>query len=418
MATTENNGLMCYKDASGNIFILYPITKAGLVDGLDTLLEGKADTTHKHSAADITSGVLPVARGGTGVSSLASLADALGAGNVASYLTFVSDRTGAELDAAFGMNNEDNMNGLGLALAMYGQYMEHASGFANLKKCQTIAEVFKCTFTRLHSVNLRPTRVETLTDTYSLTVTSNMISGSTKLLMNIQVNNASATAGIKSKLLTLNGVSMLGTGASAHDVYGHYNNGMQQSFLIDLADYGITSAGTYTIEASFGVDYGAASMDNGLKYTLLQMGNTTTTSKPALYECLKNKFIWRKMQASEYAYALFRACMDKNQLVIEGTGGQTTTKTITISSTDISRNMIFPLEYSTPKGKYNLTLTVNGVKVINVTSSSSTDVAHATVFSLSDFNITSSGSYTVTANLTSNGTGTNSYFRMWKLTSS
>lgn len=80
--------------------------------------------------------------------------------------------------------------------------------------------------------------------------------------------------------------------------------------------------------------------------------------------------------------------------------------------------MIFPLEYSTPKGKYTLVLTVNGVKVIDVTSTSSVTVAHSTVFTLSDFNITSSGSYTVTANLTSNGTGTNSYFRMWKLRSS
>lgn len=35
MATTENNGLMIYKDPAGNKFIMYPITKAELVDGLD-----------------------------------------------------------------------------------------------------------------------------------------------------------------------------------------------------------------------------------------------------------------------------------------------------------------------------------------------------------------------------------------------
>ena len=414
MATTENNGLMCYKDASGNIFILYPITKAGLVDGLDTLLEGKADTTHKHSAADITSGVLPVARGGTGVSSLASLADALGAGNVASYLTFVSDRTGAELDAAFGMNNEDNMNGLGLALAMYGRYMGNDTDFTNTKKCQTIAEIFNCTIAQLHSVNLQPTRAETLTDTYSLTVTSAMISGSTKLLMNIQCNNS--TSGI-TKSLTLNGVTMFSTGAGAHDVYGHYNDESQQSFLIDLADYNITSAGTYTIEASYSAK-AYSTMGVGLKYTLSSVSAKSTTSIPALYECVKNKFVFRKMMSSEYAYALIRASLDKSLLVVDAPGGSTTTKTLSITSTDISRNMIFPLEYSTPKGKYTLVLTVNGVKVIDVTSTSSVTVAHSTVFTLSDFNITSSGSYTVTANLTSNGTGTNSYFRMWKLRSS
>ena len=41
--------------------------------------DGKANASHKHSAADITSGILPVERGGTGVSNLASLAVNLGA---------------------------------------------------------------------------------------------------------------------------------------------------------------------------------------------------------------------------------------------------------------------------------------------------------------------------------------------------
>ncbi len=34
MATTENNGLMIYQDDAGNRYILYPVTKAELVDGL------------------------------------------------------------------------------------------------------------------------------------------------------------------------------------------------------------------------------------------------------------------------------------------------------------------------------------------------------------------------------------------------
>ena len=46
MATTENNGLMIYQDESGNKFILYPITKADLVDGLEELLDGKAAAAH------------------------------------------------------------------------------------------------------------------------------------------------------------------------------------------------------------------------------------------------------------------------------------------------------------------------------------------------------------------------------------
>ena len=35
MATTEQNGLMTYKDAAGNKYLLYPITKAENVDGIE-----------------------------------------------------------------------------------------------------------------------------------------------------------------------------------------------------------------------------------------------------------------------------------------------------------------------------------------------------------------------------------------------
>ena len=42
-----------------------------------TTANGKANATHKHAATDITSGILPVAQGGTGVSTIAELATAL-----------------------------------------------------------------------------------------------------------------------------------------------------------------------------------------------------------------------------------------------------------------------------------------------------------------------------------------------------
>ena len=45
--------------------------------GIDAKLAGKADTGHKHSAADITSGTLPIARGGTGATSAANARTAL-----------------------------------------------------------------------------------------------------------------------------------------------------------------------------------------------------------------------------------------------------------------------------------------------------------------------------------------------------
>ena len=43
-----------------------------------TDLNGKANSSHTHSTSDITSGTLPLARGGTGVTSISALKSALG----------------------------------------------------------------------------------------------------------------------------------------------------------------------------------------------------------------------------------------------------------------------------------------------------------------------------------------------------
>lgn len=64
MATTENEVLLIAKDADGNLYLVYPATKASQVDGLDELLALKADkktlleldTTTQHSSmSDYTS---------------------------------------------------------------------------------------------------------------------------------------------------------------------------------------------------------------------------------------------------------------------------------------------------------------------------------------------------------------------------
>ena len=62
MAVSEYEGLMRLRDEAGNIYLMYPITRAELVDGLDDLLDKKSDSTHKHTAADITAGTLDSAR--------------------------------------------------------------------------------------------------------------------------------------------------------------------------------------------------------------------------------------------------------------------------------------------------------------------------------------------------------------------
>ncbi len=62
MATYEYNGLMTVKDAAGNKYLLYPITKAECVDGLEEALATKAAATHHHAAGDVNSGVFDSAR--------------------------------------------------------------------------------------------------------------------------------------------------------------------------------------------------------------------------------------------------------------------------------------------------------------------------------------------------------------------
>lgn len=62
MATYEYNGLMTVKDAAGNKYLLYPITKAECVDGLEEALAAKAAATHHHAAGDINSGIFDSAR--------------------------------------------------------------------------------------------------------------------------------------------------------------------------------------------------------------------------------------------------------------------------------------------------------------------------------------------------------------------
>ena len=57
------------QDGSGNVITDTYATKTELTSGLS----GKANTSHNHSAADITSGILPIARGGTGQTTQAGI---------------------------------------------------------------------------------------------------------------------------------------------------------------------------------------------------------------------------------------------------------------------------------------------------------------------------------------------------------
>ena len=77
-----------YKNSAGNAVDL-PLD-AETVQGEDVIaaLDNKSNVGHKHSAADITSGTLSVSRGGTGTTSLSSLA-----ANIRGYI--ISEVTGS-----------------------------------------------------------------------------------------------------------------------------------------------------------------------------------------------------------------------------------------------------------------------------------------------------------------------------------
>ena len=65
-------------------------TELGYLDGvtsaIQTQLNGKASSSHNHSASNITSGTLPVARGGTGLTASPSLLVNLGSTSAASVM--------------------------------------------------------------------------------------------------------------------------------------------------------------------------------------------------------------------------------------------------------------------------------------------------------------------------------------------
>ena len=64
------------------------------VTDLTAMIATKADAGHKHSASDITSGTLSVARGGTGQTTLQATRNAMGLGNTTGALPIANGGTG------------------------------------------------------------------------------------------------------------------------------------------------------------------------------------------------------------------------------------------------------------------------------------------------------------------------------------
>ena len=85
------------------------LTNAPAGDVTKKDLAQKAEKTHQHSAADITSGTLPVARGGTGQTTAAGIRNTLGLGNTTGALPVANGGTGqttaAGIRNALGLGN-------------------------------------------------------------------------------------------------------------------------------------------------------------------------------------------------------------------------------------------------------------------------------------------------------------------------
>lgn len=82
----ETNSLLAGKAASSHTHDNRYYTESEV----NSLLSGKAPSSHNHSASQITSGTLPLSRGGTGVTSLAELKDQLGISPIANIISGVA----------------------------------------------------------------------------------------------------------------------------------------------------------------------------------------------------------------------------------------------------------------------------------------------------------------------------------------
>ena len=70
-------------------------TVGGALDSVREEMDNKAGKAHVHSVQDITSGTLPVARGGTGQATLQALRNSMGLGNTTGALPEENGGTGS-----------------------------------------------------------------------------------------------------------------------------------------------------------------------------------------------------------------------------------------------------------------------------------------------------------------------------------
>ena len=224
-------------------------------------MAGKAEKDHVHSAEDITSGVLPPERGGTGASSLPELCSSMGSAT-APYLAIVGNINLDMLNAALGQNNLEYVHGLGQAFHMYSRFKGETVSTQELKTCDNWEEIdaneaakseilespllFQFIGNRDYFIPIRKiaadmshtsTNTPLTTKTLTVTITEDMLSGAAKLICSAAYKSMGGESH-----LTLNGVQ----------IYGVSSGSTERSaiFLLDLASCGITSPGEYTLVAT------------------------------------------------------------------------------------------------------------------------------------------------------------------------
>ena len=191
---------------------------------------------------------------------------------MSSYLTFVGNSANPDVDvvsAALGKGNEDEIKGVGKALAMYAKYKGETADFTELQRCNTLAEVrdnIACVQEWVNSLSLYSlissneyafdllTTLEVsssitnkngystpTTATKELVITQEYLSSGKPLLINGSVKHALANT-ISHGYIKINGVTLI----------SHNNSTIEKKVLelMNLSEFGITEPGTYNVEMS------------------------------------------------------------------------------------------------------------------------------------------------------------------------
>lgn len=219
-------------------------------------IEGKAAGDHKHAAGDITSGTMPVSRGGTGVASQAALDELVGV-SIGPYLSFAANANEDAVSAAFGKNNESRVKGIGRAIAMYAWYKGSTSTFTNLLKLSTLTDIYNTVNAKkelwadqfasllINSNKYAREKIANVithnstsnnTKNYTISVTSAMLSGGVAL--DIYAKNG--TGGNCAVKVTLNGKEVAKTNTGGGFVF-------DGEVYAKFSSFGITAAGSYTL---------------------------------------------------------------------------------------------------------------------------------------------------------------------------